>query len=70
MSEIIKALRLNGTEYINPGSPEGLVTRNLAVESVTLEEPQRGEVVVEPIVCWDLRVRIIVPVPVNQISHG
>lgn len=48
MSEIIKALRLNGTEYINPGSPDGLVTRNLAVESVTLEEPKQGEVIVEP----------------------
>ncbi|MDC0284108.1 alcohol dehydrogenase catalytic domain-containing protein [Mariniblastus sp.] len=48
MSEIIKALRLNGTEYINPGAPAGSVTRNLAVESVTLDEPQQGEVMVEP----------------------
>ena len=48
MSEIIKALRLNGSEYINPAAPEGSVTRNLAVESVTLEGPQHGEVMVEP----------------------
>ncbi|MDA7903433.1 alcohol dehydrogenase catalytic domain-containing protein [Mariniblastus sp.] len=48
MSEIIEALRLNGTAYINPGAPEGSVTRNLAVESVTLEAPQQGEVMVEP----------------------
>jgi len=44
----IKALRLNGTEYINPGKPEGSVTRNLAVESVSLPEPTQGEVIVEP----------------------
>ena len=48
MSESIKALRLNGTEYINPGTPGGSVTRNLAVESVTLPEPVEGEVIVEP----------------------
>jgi len=34
LAETITALRLNGTEYINPGKPEGAITRNLAVESV------------------------------------
>jgi len=48
LSQTIKALRLNGTEYINPGKPEGAVTRNLSVESVTLPEPAEGEVLVEP----------------------
>lgn len=48
MAETIKALRLNGTEYINPGNPGGAVTRNLAVENVTLPEPSEGEVIVEP----------------------
>ena len=49
MAETITALRLNGTEYINPGKPEGAITRNLAVESVTLPEPGQGEVLVEPL---------------------
>ena len=48
MADTIKALRLNGTEYINPGKPDGPITRNLAVEQVTLPEPQEGEVIVEP----------------------
>ena len=49
MAETITALRLNGTEYINPGKPDGAITRNLAVESVTLPEPSQGEVLVEPL---------------------
>ena len=49
MAETIAALRLNGTQYINPGKPEGAITRNLAVESVTLPEPAKGEVLVEPL---------------------
>ena len=49
MAETIAALRLNGTQYINPGKPEGAITRNLAVESVTLPEPKQGEVLVEPL---------------------
>ena len=49
MAETIAALRLNGTQYINPGKPEGAITRNLAVESVTLPEPKQGEVWVEPL---------------------
>jgi threonine dehydrogenase-like Zn-dependent dehydrogenase len=48
LADTIKALRLNGTEYINPGKPDGSITRNLAVESVTLPEPAEGEVIVEP----------------------
>ena len=48
MAETIKALRLNGTEYINPSQPDGSVTRNLAVENVALPEPAEGEVIVEP----------------------
>lgn len=49
MTETIKALRLNGTEYISLGKPDGPVTRNLKVESVVLPEPTQGEVVVEPV---------------------
>ncbi len=49
MAETVAALRLNGTQYINPGKPEGAITRNLAVESVTLPEPTQGEVLVEPL---------------------
>ena len=49
MAETIAALRLNGTQYINPGKPEGAITRNLAVELVTLPEPAKGEVLVEPL---------------------
>jgi threonine dehydrogenase-like Zn-dependent dehydrogenase len=49
LSDTIKALRLNGSEYINPGKPEGTVTRNLAIEDVTLPEPKEGELVVEPL---------------------
>ena len=49
MSTSIRALRLNGSEYINPGKPDGSLTRNLAVESVKLPEPQEGEVIVEPL---------------------
>ncbi|MEM7785276.1 MAG: alcohol dehydrogenase catalytic domain-containing protein [Planctomycetota bacterium] len=49
MPAIIEALRLNGSEYINPGKPDGSVTRNLAVESVKLPEPKKGEVLVEPL---------------------
>lgn len=48
MTQSIRALRLNGTEYIDPGKPEGAITRNLAVEKVTLPEPAEGEVIVEP----------------------
>jgi threonine dehydrogenase-like Zn-dependent dehydrogenase len=48
LTQSIKALRLNGTEYINPGKPDGSLTRNLAVESVVLPEPGEGEVLVEP----------------------
>lgn len=48
MAETIAALRLNGSEPISPGKSGGAVTRNLAVESVTLPEPVEGEVVVEP----------------------
>ncbi len=49
MTDTIRALRLNGTAYIDPGKPDGSVTRNLAVEDVTLAEPAKGEVIVEPI---------------------
>lgn len=49
LAETIKALRLNGTEYINPGKPDGPVTRNLAVENLTLPAPVEGEVIVEPL---------------------
>ncbi len=45
----IKALRLNKKEPINPAKPDGDVTRNLAVESVSLPEPCEGEVIVEPL---------------------
>jgi L-iditol 2-dehydrogenase len=48
LSQSIQALRLNGTQYINPGNPGGSVTRNLAVEAVDLPEPLEGEVIVEP----------------------
>lgn len=49
MAEQVSALRLNGSEYINPSKPDGAVTRNLAVESVVLPKPEVGEVVVEPL---------------------
>lgn len=49
MGQSIKALRLKSAEYINPGKPEGAVTRNLAVEQVQLPDPLEGEVIVEPL---------------------
>jgi threonine dehydrogenase-like Zn-dependent dehydrogenase len=49
LTSTIKALRLNGAEYINPGKPNGSVTRNLAIESVELPAPVAGEVIVEPL---------------------
>jgi len=49
LAETIKALRLNGTEYINPGKPAGVITRNLSVESIKLPELGEGEVLVEPL---------------------
>ncbi len=49
MTEKIRALRLNGWEYINPAKPEGSVTRNLAVEDVVLPTPTEDEVIVEPL---------------------
>lgn len=49
MSTTVTALRLNGSEYIDVQRPDGPLLRNLAVEDVPLAEPQRGEVVVEPL---------------------
>src|SRR4051812_24031815 len=43
------ALRLNGSEHINPSDPRGAVTRNLGVETVPLADPAEGEVVIEPL---------------------
>jgi threonine dehydrogenase-like Zn-dependent dehydrogenase len=49
LSDTTLALRLNGSESIRHHSSDGPVTRNLAVEEVTLTEPLEGEVVVDPI---------------------
>lgn len=43
------ALRLNGSEHIDPARPNGPVTRNLAVEEAPLAEPREGEVAVDPL---------------------
>jgi threonine dehydrogenase-like Zn-dependent dehydrogenase len=43
------ALRLNGSEPIDPADPRGSLTRNLAVETVTIADPGPGEVLVEPL---------------------
>ncbi|MGI9428441.1 MAG: zinc-dependent alcohol dehydrogenase [Bythopirellula sp.] len=49
MAVAIQALRLNGSETINPAAANGSVTRNLAVETVRLPAPQPGEVLVDPL---------------------
>lgn len=49
VTQTIQALRLNGAETINPANPAGSVTRNLAVESTQLQDPQEGELLVEPL---------------------
>ncbi len=49
MTETITALRLNGSEKIDPLDPKGSLTRNLAVEEVALAEPGPGEIVTEPL---------------------
>ena len=49
MADTIQALRLNGSEAINLAAANGPVTRNLAVESVTLPAPQPGEVLIDPL---------------------
>jgi threonine dehydrogenase-like Zn-dependent dehydrogenase len=49
MTATIGALRLNGDEYIDPLKPNGSLTRNLALEDVSLSEPQAGEALVEPL---------------------
>jgi L-iditol 2-dehydrogenase len=47
MSAIVPALRLVGSELVDPGA--GSTTRNLAVEDVEIGEPGPGEVLVEPL---------------------
>lgn len=49
MPSKITALRLNGTESIDPARPGGAVTRNLAIEQVEIREPGPMEVAVEPL---------------------
>ncbi len=49
MTDKIAALRLNGDEYINPLEDNGSLTRNLALEEVSLAIPGPGEVVAEPL---------------------
>ncbi|MGE0145247.1 MAG: zinc-binding dehydrogenase [Planctomycetota bacterium] len=49
MPHTVTALRLNGSERIDPFDPRGPLTRNLAVEEVAVREPGPGEVLVEPL---------------------
>lgn len=49
MSQTATALRLNGEDKIEPGDGDTALLRNLAVEEVTIGEPGRGEVLVEPL---------------------
>ena len=51
MSSTITALRLNGSELIDPQNPGGALTRNLAVEQVDSREPGPMEVALEPLYC-------------------
>jgi len=45
----VQALRLNGSERIDPLDPKGPLTRNLAVETVEVGDPGPGEFLVEPL---------------------
>ena len=45
----VQALRLNGSERIDPLAPNGPLTRNLAVETVEVGDPGPGEFLVEPL---------------------
>jgi threonine dehydrogenase-like Zn-dependent dehydrogenase len=49
MLDPVTALRLNGSERIDPFDPRGPLTRNLAVEEVQLADPGPGEILVEPL---------------------
>ncbi|MFO1050617.1 MAG: alcohol dehydrogenase catalytic domain-containing protein [Planctomycetota bacterium] len=49
MSHAATALRLLGSESIDPSDPKGPLTRNLAVETVRVGDPGPGEVLVEPL---------------------
>ncbi|MCR9245106.1 MAG: alcohol dehydrogenase catalytic domain-containing protein [bacterium] len=49
MTQTIQALRLNGSERIDPRNPGGSLTRNLAVEHITTPEPGPGEILAEPL---------------------
>ncbi|MBI5851588.1 MAG: alcohol dehydrogenase catalytic domain-containing protein [Planctomycetes bacterium] len=49
MTDTVTALRLLGSEAIDPFDPKGPLTRNLAVERVRVGEPGPGEVLVEPL---------------------
>ncbi|MBK8975251.1 MAG: alcohol dehydrogenase catalytic domain-containing protein [Planctomycetes bacterium] len=49
MTDHVDALRLHGSERIDPHAPGGPLTRNLAVERVALAEPGPGEIVTEPL---------------------
>jgi L-iditol 2-dehydrogenase len=49
MSALVSALRLVGSELIDPGAGAGTTTRNLAIEDVAVGEPGPGEVLVEPL---------------------
>jgi threonine dehydrogenase-like Zn-dependent dehydrogenase len=49
VTDSITALRLNGSERIDPLNPGGSLIRNLAVEQVSLPEPGPGEILAEPI---------------------
>jgi L-iditol 2-dehydrogenase len=45
----VQALRLNGSERIDPLDPKGPLTRNIAVETVEVGDPGPGEFLVEPL---------------------
>ncbi|MGA1524751.1 MAG: zinc-binding dehydrogenase, partial [Planctomycetota bacterium] len=45
----VQALRLNGSERIDPLDPKGPLTRNIAVETVEVGDPGPREFLVEPL---------------------
>lgn len=49
MPDTVTALRLNGSESIDPADPKGPLTRNLALEQVEIGDPGPGQVLVEPL---------------------
>lgn len=49
MADTVTALRLNGSERIDPLDPKGPLIRNLAVEEVEVPEPGPGEILAEPL---------------------